>query len=300
MNDYYKTLGVENTATKDQIKKAYRKLSLQFHPDRPNGNAEKFKQINEAYETLNDEQKKKMYDMRNRMPNFPGMKNPNEMPGMQHPDEFFKMFFGNFPGGNFHMNMGHPNPNIPRANINVRRMMIPACIHKRITIPIEDAFKGINYPLEIERDIYENDGRIRREKEKIYIDIPSGIDTNEMILIKGKGNSNQMNIFGDIKVNVVVENNTPFVRQGLNLFYIKDITLKEALIGFDIELKHLNGKNYNMNHSGKGVINPSSQLVMDGLGMKRGDRTGALIIKFKIDFPKQLTNEQKSKLLEIL
>ena len=44
MNDYYKTLGVENTATKEQIKKAYRKLSLQFHPDRPNGNAEKFKQ----------------------------------------------------------------------------------------------------------------------------------------------------------------------------------------------------------------------------------------------------------------
>ena len=63
MNDYYKTLGVENTATKEQIKKAYRKLSLQFHPDRPNGNAEKFKQINEAYETLNDEQKKRMYDM---------------------------------------------------------------------------------------------------------------------------------------------------------------------------------------------------------------------------------------------
>tara|TARA_B000000475_G_C15988861_1_gene444238 strand:- start:786 stop:1682 length:897 start_codon:yes stop_codon:yes gene_type:complete len=298
MNDYYKTLGVENTATKEQIKKAYRKLSLQFHPDRPNGNAEKFKQINEAYETLNDEQKKRMYDMRNRMPNFNGMKNPNEMPGMQHPDEFFKMFFGNFPGGNFHM--GHPNPNIPRANINIRRMMIPASIHKKITLSVEDAFKGINYPLEIERDVYENDGRIRKEKEKIYIDIPSGIDTNEMIIIKGKGNCNQMNVFGDIKINVFVENNSVFVRQGLNLFYIKDISLKEALVGFDIEFKHLNGKNYNMNHSGKGVINPSSQLVMDGMGMKRGEHTGALIIKFKIEFPKQLSNEQKTKLLEIL
>ena len=299
MNDYYKILGVDNNATKDQIKKAYRKLSLQFHPDRPNGNAEKFKQINEAYETLNDGQKKKMYDMRNRMPNFNGMKNTNEMPGMQHPDEFFKMFFGNIPGG-FHMNMGTPNPNIPKANINIRRMMIPACIHKKIILPIEEAFKGINYPLEIERDVYENDGRIRKEKEKIYIDIPSGIDTNEMIIIKGRGNCNQMNVFGDIKINVVIENNTVFVRQGLNLFYIKDISLKEALVGFDIEFKHLNGKNYNMNHSGKGVINPSSQLVMDGMGMKRGEHTGALIIKFKIEFPKQLNDEQKSKLLEIL
>ena len=296
MIDYYKTLGIDNSATKDQIKKAYRKLSLQFHPDRPNGNAEKFKKINEAYETLNDEQKKKMYDMRNRMPNFPGMNNANQMPGMQHPDEFFKMFFGN----NFHMNMAHPNPNIPRANINIRRMMVPACIHKKIVISIEDAFKGINYPLEIERDVYENDGRIRKENEKIYIDIPSGIDTNEMIIIKGKGNCNQMNVFGDIKINVVVENKSLFVRQGLNLFYIKNISLKEALIGFDIEFKHLNGKNYNMNHSGEGVINPSSQLVMNDMGMKRGEHTGALIIKFKIEFPKKLSNEQKSKLLEIL
>ena len=76
--------------------------------------------------------------------------------------------------------------------------------------------------------------------------------------------------------------------------------MKEALVGFDIEFKHLNGKNYNMNHSGKGVINPSSQLVMDGMGMKRGEHTGTLIIKFKIEFPKQLNEEQKCKLLEIL
>ena len=165
--DYYKILGIDNSATKDQIKKAYRKLSLQFHPDRPNGNADKFKSINEAYETLNDEEKKRMYDMRNRMHGFNGMKNTSGMPGMQHPDEFFKMFFGNMPGGNFHMNMGTPNPNIPRANINIRRMMIPACIHKKIIISIEDAFKGINHPLEIERDVYENDGRNKKRKGKI-------------------------------------------------------------------------------------------------------------------------------------
>ena len=76
--------------------------------------------------------------------------------------------------------------------------------------------------------------------------------------------------------------------------------MKEALVGFDIEFKHLNGKNYNMNHSGEGVINPSSQLVMNDMGMKRGEHTGSLIIKFKIEFPKKLSNEQKSKLLEIL
>jgi DnaJ-class molecular chaperone len=224
---------------------------------------------------------------------------PGGMHGMPtHPEDFFKMFFGGMPG--VHMNMGPMNPNIPRANINMRRMMMPATIHKKINVTIEEAYSGINYPLEIEREVFEEDGSIRREEERIYINIPKGVDTNEMIVIKNKGNCNQMKRYGDIKVMINVENKTKFNRQGLNLYYIHELTLKEALIGFDIEFKHIDGKNYNMNHSGKGVVNPSSQLVMDGMGIERGEHKGALIIKFKIEFPKELTNEQKVDLLEIL
>jgi DnaJ-class molecular chaperone len=301
--NYYESLGINKNASKDEIKKSFRKLSLQHHPDRPNGNSEKFKEINEAYETLSDPQKKRMYDLRNSggipgMSGMSGMHNMGSMPGMGNPEDFFKMFFGGMPGVQMHM--GQMNPNIPRANINIRRMMMPSTIHKKLTISIEEAFKGLNYPLEIEREVYEEDGSIRRESEKIYIDIPKGVDTNEMIIIRGKGNCNQMKAYGDIKVIINVENDTKFVRQGLNIYYIKEITLKEALVGFDIEFKHLNGKNYNMNHSGHGVINPSSQLNMDKMGFQRGDHIGALIIKFKIEFPKQLTEEQKSTLLEIL
>ena len=61
--NYYECLGINKNSSKDEIKKAFRKLSLQYHPDRPNGNSDKFKQINEAYETLGDPQKKKMYDL---------------------------------------------------------------------------------------------------------------------------------------------------------------------------------------------------------------------------------------------
>ena len=302
--DYYKILGVSEKSTKDEIKKAYRKLSLQYHPDRPNGNSDKFKQVNEAYETLSDNEKKMRYDM-GRGRGQQGM--PGGMPGgmhgiPSHPEDFFKMFFGGMPGGmpGVHMNMGSMNQNIPRVNINMRRMMMPATIHKKINITIEEAYSGINYPLEIEREVFEEDGSIRREEEKIYINIPKGVDTNEMIVIKNKGNCNQMKRYGDIKVMINVENKTKFNRQGLNLYYIHELTLKEALIGFDIEFKHIDGKNYNMNHSGKGVVNPSSQLVMEGMGIERGKHKGALIIKFKIEFPKELTNEQKSGLLEIL
>ena len=68
--DYYNILGVDKTASQDQIKKAYRKLSLQFHPDKKTGNAEKFKQINEAYQILGDEEKK-IYDQQKEQP-MPG------------------------------------------------------------------------------------------------------------------------------------------------------------------------------------------------------------------------------------
>jgi len=294
--DYYKILGVSDKSTKDEIKKAYRKLSLQYHPDRPNGNSDKFKQVNEAYETLSDNDKKMQYDMRRSGGQHRMHGGMHGMP--THPEDFFKMFFGGMPG--VHMNMGPMNPNIPQANINMRRMMMPATIHKKINITIQEAYSGINYPLEIEREVFEEDGSIRREEERIYINIPKGVDTNEMIMIKNKGNCNQMKRYGDIKVMINVENKTKFNRQGLNLYYIHELTLKEALIGFDIEFKHIDGKNYNMNHSGKGVVNPSSQLVMDGMGIERGEHKGALIIKFKIEFPKELTNEQKVDLLEIL
>ena len=101
--------------------------------------------------------------------------------------------------------------------------MIPSAIHKKITISIEEAYKGINYPLEIEREVYEEDGSIRMEQEKIYIDIPKGVDTNEMIILKNKGNCNQIKRYGDIKVIINVENKTKFNRQGLNLYYIHTI-----------------------------------------------------------------------------
>ena len=62
--DYYKLLEVDKNASQDAIKKAFRKLSLKYHPDKPTGDAEKFKEINEAYQTLGDENKKRMYDMK--------------------------------------------------------------------------------------------------------------------------------------------------------------------------------------------------------------------------------------------
>ncbi len=92
--DYYKVLGVQESSNQDDIKKAYRKLSLKHHPDR-GGDAEQFKKINEAYSVLGDKEKRRMYKMQNSNP-FAQM--GGGVPGDM--DPIFKMFFGGgFPGG---------------------------------------------------------------------------------------------------------------------------------------------------------------------------------------------------------
>ena len=105
-----------------------------------------------------------------------------------------------------------------------------------------------NYPIEIERYILDNNVK-KLEKETIYIDIPRGIDSNEIIKIENKGNINNDGLQGDIKIYVTVKNSNNIERLGLNLIYKKTISLKEALTDFSFELKHLNGKKYNINNS---------------------------------------------------
>ena len=104
MTDFYKVMDVDNKATQEEIKKVYRKLSLKWHPDKNNNSLEsqeKFQKISEAYETLGDKDKRKLYDMQKQNPfiggNFSGQGFPG---GMNQMDDIMKMFFGGqMPGG---------------------------------------------------------------------------------------------------------------------------------------------------------------------------------------------------------
>ena len=100
MEDYYNVLGVDENASQDEIKKAYRKLSLIHHPDKNQGNLDaetKFKKINEAYQIVGDENERKQYDMKRRNPFGGGMPQNHGHPdphGMNPMNDIFKMFFG--------------------------------------------------------------------------------------------------------------------------------------------------------------------------------------------------------------
>ncbi len=306
MSDPYKILGVSNDADQDAIKKAYRKLQMQHHPDK-GGDPEMSKKINDAYSVLGDVEKRQQYDMQKNNP-FNGI-------GMQ--NDIFKMFFGgglggqgggfpgwmNFPGG-FE---GCPQMQIFRNGrpINMNMLRKPTPIVKHIEISLEEAYTGTNVPLEVER--WCQDGNIKRvEREKIYVNVGVGIDDNEIITIPQKGNIINNNLKGDIKISVKIKNTSEFTRKGVNLIYKKQITLKEALTGFKFDLKHLSGKTYTINNQGGRIIKTGFNKVVRHMGMRRERRhpappvVGDLIIVFDIVFPDSLTEEQIAKLKEIL
>ena len=309
--DYYSILGVEKKSSPAEIKKNYRKLSLQYHPDKNNGDDSKFKEINEAYQTLSDREKRRIYDLQQNNPFFSAMNADQNIPD---PGDIFKMFFGGtemngFPGmssmsGMPGMSNMHTMPGMPHIRIfqNGRQPFMrpqkPPPIVKTIEISLRQAYTGMDFPLEIERWVEEN-GIKTVEKDKLYVPIPPGIDNNEMIKLGGKGNVLN-GVKGDIKLPISVDNKSKFNRHGLDLFYKKKLSLKQALLGFSFDLTFLHGKVYTINNSGGKIMSPGYKKLVRGMGMKRGETTGNLIIEFDVIFPNKLSETQIEKLQEIL
>ena len=331
--DLYKILGINENASHDEIKKAYRGLSLKYHPDRnPAPEAtEKFKQINQAYEVLGDEQKRKQYEMERQHPfmrmgnmghGMHGMHGMHGGPNVGEMDDILKAFFGGMPFmggmGGFNMNpnnmdelngMGGIPGFPPGAQFHVfhngipvnigKQFQKPSPINKTVTIDIEQVYNGATIPLDIERWINDNGTKIF-EKETLYVSIPKGIDENEIILLKDKGNIVNEHCKGDVKIFIKIINNTDIKRNGLDLLYDKNISLKEALCGFTFEIKFINGKMYTLNNNSGNIITPEYRKIVPNMGLTREGHTGNLIVIFHIEFPEKLTTEQMKKLADVL
>ncbi len=284
---YYSILELKSGASPEEIKKSYRRLSLANHPDRnPNDSkaTEKFQKISEAYQVLEDPIKKQQYDM--------GPQNPfvhmgfNGNPENINPDEIINNLFANgLFGGKAHIfHMGH----VPRPF--TQRIQKPAPIIQKILISLQQAYTGCKLPIEIERWV--EGTKSVRENETLYITIPKGIDDNEIIIIKDKGNILNENIKGDVKIFVTLKNETEFTRSGLDLIYNKNITLKESLCGFNFDMNYIDGRTFKINNNNGIIITPNYKKLIPRMGMKREDHEGNLIIQFSIIFPEKLTKEQ--------
>lgn len=324
---FYQLLGVSNKASEIEIKKAYRTLSLKYHPDRNSSSdaAEKMGKINEAYETLGDPTKRKRYDMEQSNPFLSGMGMPfSRMDSMSEEmgdvGDLFSMLFGQgvghmgMPGVRMNMgtmNMrgmgpeirvfhgqGFPGPGFPGQGFPFPKK--PEPITEYVHLTLEQAYRGCALPVEIER--WNMIGELKvQEEETMYINIPSGVDDNEIIVLKDQGHTVNDKCRGDIKIIIQVKNETVFKRQGLDLVIKKTISLKEALCGFSFEIHHINGKTLNLNNkTNPTIVKPNYKKTVAGLGMNRDGTYGNLVIEFDVVFPDSLTAEQIKQIGEIL
>lgn len=309
----YDILGVDEKSTKEEIKKAYRGLQMKWHPDKNQGSEESKKmseKINGAYAVLGDDENRVEYDNSRNNP-FARM-NTQGGGNMDVPmDDIFNMVFGGihrFPGMPGMGVMGGFPGMPPGAKIHIfngspmefqQAMTKPVPIIKTIEINISLVLSGASIPLEIERWIVENGTKVF-EKETIYVTIPQGIDDNELLILRDKGNILNENVKGDVKIFVKIKNETAFKRSGLDLVLEKNISLKESLCGFTFEINYINGKNYTLNNNKGNIIPPEYKKIYPGMGLTRGEHKGNMIIHFHIDFPENLTEEQIIKLYEVL
>lgn len=314
--DYYNILGVNEDANEQDIKKAYRKLSLEFHPDRNSeeGAEARFKDINQAHEILSDAEKRKMYDMEKSGQHMFG--GPHQG-GQEFHDinDILKQFFGGAGGGMPGFPMGGPGmpgmPGMPGQEFHFfhpgmgghpffQHMNKPPAIIKNVHLSLEEIYFGGNFKVEIDKWNVINNTKIA-EHQTINVTIPAGIDENEVIILREMGNSIENAAKGDVKICIQTKPHQDFQRIGLDLIHHRKITLKEALCGFKFDMKHVNNKTLTFNnYTNITVIKPQYKKIVPNLGMNKGDQHGNLIIEFEVVFPDVLGEDQIQKLKEIL
>eukprot|EP00762_Andalucia_godoyi_P001650 ANDGO_07174.mRNA.1 DnaJ protein homolog 1 len=319
--DYYAVLGVSRSATEDELKKAYKKLALKFHPDKNPGNeaAEtRFKEISEAYEVLSDPKKKEIYDQYGE----DGLKGGAPTGGggfhggsfhFQDPNDLFATIFGNahpfgsgfFSGGGMGDEDGMFGGGGRMGGMGGRRGYAQPQkqpeILKEISLPLEDLYKGCTKKFSITRQVMNPDGRSARQESKtLTFDVKPGWKAGTKVRFDQEGDQAPGTIPADM-VFVIKEKEHPrFRRDGDTLIYTHTLPLVQALTGCNIDIETLDGRRITVPM--REMITPSTTKVVIGEGMpiRNTGAKGDLHIKFNIRFPTHLTEEQKAALSKIL
>ncbi|MEJ2202168.1 MAG: DnaJ C-terminal domain-containing protein [Desulfuromonadaceae bacterium] len=288
--DYYAVLGLKKDAAADQIKKAYRKLALKYHPDKNPGDQkaeEKFKEITEAYAVLSDPEKKRQYDQfgdtgfhqrfsqEDIYRNF-DLGNIFREFGLGGDDIFSHLFGG---GGR-----RSPFSSTPRSRVLKGQDFV-----MRLSIPLRQAILGGERRIDFRRE-----GQV----EQLQVRIPNGVESGQRLRVPGKGGiSPSGGPTGDLFLEIEVESDPTFSRDGDNLYVRLHIPFSGACLGTSAEVPTLEGPRRVKVPAG---IASGGKIRLAGYGVpKRDGGKGDLYATIDIEVPKQLTEKQK-ELLEKL
>jgi len=322
MKNYYSILEIDKNASEEDIKRSYRKLAMEHHPDK-GGDKNLFQEIQEAYETLSDPNKKQQYDHRN----LGGNGNGNGIPF-------------NFPFFSFNFN-NSSNKKFKRENH----------IHN-INISMNDVYNGLTKTFKISKnskclkchqicELCNGDGNITKHirlgpitqiinekclqcngygqtrsnnincnncnssgiisiQQLVEINIPRGVEENKTYVFESWGEQpqNKNELPGDLFVIVKINNDTPFERRGLDLIYKTKLSLRELIIGKNITIPHFNGSSFDIHTRGFGIINPNKQYTIFNKGLRDiSNNQGNLHLHFVIDFPNRNLNQEEIDIL---
>ncbi|CAK9133849.1 unnamed protein product [Ilex paraguariensis] len=333
--DYYKVLQVDRSSSDEDLKKAYRKLAMKWHPDKnPNNKKDaeaKFKQISEAYDVLSDPQKRSVYDqfgeegLKGQVPppgagGFSSFGGPSSFRfNPRSADDIFSEFFGfsspfggmgdmggsraggsGFPRGMFGEDIfASFRGGGGEGSGNVPRKGAP--IERTLPCSLEDLYKGTTKKMKISRDVTDSSGRPTTVEEILTIEIKPGWKKGTKITFPEKGNEQRGVIPSDLVFIIDEKPHSVFKRDGNDLIATQKITLVEALTGYTAQLTTLDGRNLTIPITS--VISPTYEEVVKGEGMpipKEPTRKGNLRIKFNVKFPAKLTSEQKTGMKRLL
>ena len=246
--DYYKILGVNRNATQEEIKKAYKKLAIKWHPDKNINNKEeaekKFKEISEAYSILSDEKKKKIYDTYGEE----GIKNNYERTNVS-ANEIFNNIFKNFNTNKFN-NFNNFNNfdnfnNFNNFNTNIKKQKLETII-ENVECTIEELYNGCKKEVIVEKKIMNNYNNYKKNIT-IELNIEKGWKDGTKITYENKGHEKEGYINGDI-IFIIKEKKHNIYRREDNNLYIEELSInfKEALLGCEKKNKIIrwNNKNY--------------------------------------------------------
>jgi curved DNA-binding protein len=303
--DYYQLLGIDKQATTEEIKKAYRKLALKWHPDKnPNNKAqaeEKFKKISEAYAVLSDQEKRNQYDMYGSADQFRQKYSQEDIFRNFDLNDLLRGFGFDLGGSGGRTRAGSGSGTRRRGTS--QQGFDPFAdlfggggqsyghmpqhgqdLQYNLSISLEESVTGVEKKLALQREDH---------VDEINVKIPAGISTGKKLRLMGKGGHGyDGGPAGDLYLNITILPHPLFARDGNDIFYEKSVNFSQAALGTSIDVPTLDGAIKRLK------IPPGTQnntkIRMKGYGVPglKGAAKGDQYVKINIIVPKHLTEKQ--------
>ena len=270
--DFYKILGVDKKAPADEIKKKYRSLARDLHPDKNQGDVaseEKFKAVSEAYDILSDSKKRAEYDEARSHFERGGFRTPTGGGGQNFQGGDFSDIFGGGSSQDIFANLfGGGGRRGPRKGSDLQT---------EATITFKESIFGTTLDLKLNTD--------GNGPQNISARVPAGVNDGAKIRVKGKGAPGEAGP-GDLFIELHVKPHTTFSRKGENLLLTLPVTFAEAALGADIKVPTLSGDDVTVRLA---AGTPTNRVLrVKGRGIKKGAVTGDLLVTVEVQVPRRV------------